>query len=327
LTNFEVNKSISLFSYQTLLLKSYIEETENKNYLCKSFLQTNTLHKMNFKFKKIYIEITNRCNFSCSFCFSTSRASKFMSPDEFKIIAQKIRLHTSYIYLHVLGEPLLHPALDEILSVAEDLKFNINITTNGALLDKKKDLLLKHKIRQINISLHDAEENVPVSEWDAYMNSVFSYIAADAAQTYINLRLWNSGAENKNDFNRYCLAKISELYQLPFNTDYSPNGEVKHKLGEHLFMQFAPRFQWPDGEHIRSLKTKTCYALRDHIAILSDGTVVPCCIDADSHLKLGNIFENDLNQILNTPRSIKIRNGFANNKVVEDYCLTCGFMV
>ncbi|MEN9982776.1 MAG: hypothetical protein RI918_745, partial [Pseudomonadota bacterium] len=63
------------------------------------------------------------------------------------------------------------------------------------------------------------------------------------------------------------------------------------KLGEHIFLQKAPRFEWPDENGIKSQTQKNCYALRDHIAILADGQIVPCCLDADANMKLGNIFK------------------------------------
>ena len=114
-----------------------------------------------------------------------------MSPEEFQIIVDKIRPFTNYIYLHVLGEPLLHPQLEEILSIAEKAELNINITTNGGLLGKQKKALLQHNVRQINISLHDAEENIKPDKWDDYLYSIFDFSTLAAAKTYISLRLWN----------------------------------------------------------------------------------------------------------------------------------------
>ena len=83
------------------------------------------------KFKKMYIEITNICNLNCIFCPKTLRKPKFMSCDEFKIIADKLKNYGDYIYLHVLGEPLLHPDIEKILSISESFNFKVIITTNG----------------------------------------------------------------------------------------------------------------------------------------------------------------------------------------------------
>ena len=282
---------------------------------------------MGTKFKKIYIEITNSCNFACSFCFKTSRATKFMTPDEFRIVVEKIRPFTNYIYLHVLGEPLLHPQLNEILNIAETAGLNINITTNGALLERKKEMLLRHTIRQINISLHDAEENIASDKWEEYLQSVFDYSTIASSNSYVCLRLWNTTNNASEAFNKLCLNKIASTFNLTtelLNEKTNGNGV---KLAEHIFLQRAPRFEWPDEKNEGTQTKKTCYALRDHIAILADGQVVPCCLDADANMKLGNIFTQELKDILQTERATDIKKVFEQRKVVEPICATCGFIL
>lgn len=250
-----------------------------------------------------------------------------MTPDEFQKVIEKIRPYTNYIYLHVLGEPLLHPKFEEILSIAENALLNINITTNGGLIEKRKEILLQHSIRQINISLHDAEENVLPEKWSDYLNSVLEYATEASSKTYINLRLWNAGVNASTDFNRFCLEKIAFNYDKTIEEITLKGKDSGIKLSDHIFLQHAPRFEWPDGEKIRSEATKTCYALRDQIAILVDGTVVPCCLDGDGNMNLGNIFNSDLAEILHTERSLKIRNGFISNQITEEFCKSCGFFI
>ncbi|MCE5331534.1 MAG: SPASM domain-containing protein [Bacteroidales bacterium] len=279
------------------------------------------------KFKKVYIEITNSCNFDCSFCFKTARSTRFMSPDEFRVIVTKIRPFTDYVYLHVLGEPLLHPGFEEILSIAGDVNLNVNITTNGGLIARKKEILLRQAVRQVNISLHDAEENIQSEKWGDYLDSIFDYVLVAAGKTYINLRLWNSGVETSSGFNCFCLEKIALKFDKNIEELYLKGKDTGIKLANHIFLQHAPRFEWPDGERTRSENARTCYALRDQIAILVDGTVVPCCLDADGAMTLGNIFEHDLNLIFNSERAQKIRNGFLNSQITEPFCRTCGFFV
>ena len=279
------------------------------------------------KFKKIYIEITNSCNYNCSFCFQSERPSRFVSPEEFAVIVEKIRPFTNYVYLHVLGEPLLHPQLDAILTIASNAGLNINITTNGGLLERKKDILLRHSIRQINISLHDAEENVALDKWPDYLNAVLTYATQAAHHTYVCLRLWNTTNASSTEFNAFCLKHISEKFGVPEDKLMEATSGNGLKLAEHVFLQRAPRFKWPDEAKEGSQTRKNCYALRDHIAILSDGRVVPCCLDADANMSLGNIFTENLSDILQTERAIKIKNGFEQRKVVEPICATCGFIL
>jgi radical SAM protein with 4Fe4S-binding SPASM domain len=250
-----------------------------------------------------------------------------MSVDEFRMVVEKIRPFTNYIYLHVLGEPLLHPQLNEILTVAETSGLNINITTNGDLLERKKEVLLKHSIRQINISLHDAEENIATEKWEDYLQSVLDFTIESALNTYISLRLWNTSNEASVGFNKLCLDKITEKFNLSRDLPEKNTKGNGLKLAEHIFLQRAPRFEWPDENKTGIQTQKTCYALRDHIAILVDGQVVPCCLDADANVLLGNIFRDNLSDILQSERVKKIKKGFEQQRIVEPLCATCGFII
>ena len=167
-----------------------------------------------------------------------------MSPSEFKIIVDKIRPYTDYIYLHVLGEPLLHPKIGEILSIANAASLNINITTNGSLIPKKKDILLRQSIRQINISLHDAEENMPPEKWDDYLNSVLDYSVTANDKTYVNLRLWNSGVESSLGFNHLCLDKIGAKFNKTHEELNLKGKDSGIKLTERVFLQLKPAMHY-----------------------------------------------------------------------------------
>lgn len=276
------------------------------------------------KFKKIYIEISNSCNFNCSFCFQSERKKKFMSLDEFRFVVNEIKPFTEYIYLHVLGEPLLHPHFQGILQIASEIELNVNITTNGSLLQKHKDYLFENPVRQINISLHDAEENIPKEKWEDYIRSMIEVSIKLSKMTYINFRLWNQSNELSNEFNQLCFNSFRENFNsLQPDELFFFNGR-NIIVANNIYLQLAPRFDWTNAPESVS---KTCYGLRDQIAILSDGNVVPCCIDADANLLLGNIFDEKLADILQTEKAKRIRNGFEQHKAVEDWCKTCGFRI
>ncbi len=246
-----------------------------------------------------------------------------MTVEEFREIIFKIRSFTNYIYLHVLGEPLLHPQLDELLGIAQEAGLFVNITTNGSLIHQKKDILKKHSIRLLNISLHDIEENVNEQEIEQYFLEISDLARQISSKTYICFRLWNQTDDNISAFNQMCLQQLKEKLQL--ETDISPLATKGNglKLLPNIYLQNEKRFEW-QNKHKPTLN-KSCYALKDHIAILSDGSVVPCCLDADAHLYLGNIFTEDLQDILNSEKAIRIKDGFRKKIAVEDFCKTCGF--
>lgn len=275
-------------------------------------------------FKKIYIEISNKCNFHCSFCYQSGRSMQFMSADEFRYVVKEIKPYTDYVYLHVLGEPLLHPHFREMLQIAEGENLNVNISTNGSLLARHLDYLLKNPVRQVNISLHDAEENIPRKKWEEYILSILNFSEKLAPKTYINIRLWNQTNDSSRDFNQLCLNLIQDYFHLPGDFCRTRANERNITLSPRIYLQLAPRFEWTDAP---VSDQKTCYALRDQIAVLSDGNVVPCCIDADAHLLLGNIFGMSLAEILQTERAERIRIGFEQHRAVEEWCMKCGFRV
>ena len=273
------------------------------------------------KFKKIYVEITNVCNFACSFCFKSKRKKTFISPEKFSAILFSIRPYTDYIYLHVLGEPLMHPDFDALLTIAESMNYHINLTTNGSLLMKKRVTLSRHAIRQYNISLHDAEENIREEDWKEYWRSICDFSVSHSAESYFSLRLWNIGSDSSLKYNQICQDFLKEY----FHADIDENCR-NVKLKDHVFLQKSRRFSWP-GECELHIQKKKCYALRDHISILADGTVVPCCLDADGAMDLGNILDESLEAILSKKKACNIRNGFMDSKIVEDICSDCGFVM
>jgi len=264
-------------------------------------------------YKKIYLEITNNCNLNCSFCIKNKRKSKFMSYDEFKTILSKLENHTKYLYFHILGEPLLHPNINEFIDYASN-KFKINITTNGYLIDRVKN---NKNIRQINISLHSYNESYGVS-LEEYMNNIFNVIDKLKKYTYISLRFWL-----KNKYSKKMIDMINERYNVNLDINNIKNNT---KLIENIFISINEEFIWPDLNNDYYNEAGTCYALKDHIGILVDGTIIPCCLDSMGIINLGNIFESTLGDVKNTDRYNNMLSGFKNNKKCELLCRKCKFI-
>ena len=264
-------------------------------------------------YKKIYLEITNNCNLSCNFCIKNSRPSKYMLYDEFKTILKKLENHTRYLYFHLLGEPLLHPNINEFIDYASN-KFKINITTNGYLIDRVRN---NKNIRQINISLHSYNEKYNISLLD-YMNNIFNTIDELSKYTYISFRFWL-----KNKYSKEILEMINKKYNSNLDIDNLKNNST---ITKNIFISINEEFIWPDLNNEYYSEEGTCYALRDHIGILVDGTIVPCCLDSKGVIKLGNIFENNIEIIKKSDRYINMLNGFRCNKKNEQLCKKCKYL-
>lgn len=266
------------------------------------------------KFKKIYIEITNICNKNCSFCSKTNRQKREMTLEEFQRVLKEIKPYTKYIYLHVKGEPLLHLEFEKILFLCEKEKINVNITTNGSLLKKRVEVIKKYPcIRQINISMHSIEKEEQIEDIITAVETLLN-----STQIQIVYRFWMMSHGKMNRKDQRILEKIKGHYSCP-------EEEENIKLKDHLYINKQEEFIWPSLHNKEIGSTGFCYALKDHIAILSDGKVVPCCLDADGIMELGNIFKQDLATILECPRTTNLIKGFQNNELKEEMCKRCSF--
>ncbi len=269
-------------------------------------------------YNKVYVEITNICNMNCSFCHGHNREPRLMSIEEFSVILEKLKEQTKYIYYHLMGEPLTHPLLPEFVKLAGESGYKSIITTNGTLLKKCGDELLNAGIHKINISLHSFE-NGDYESHSNYIKNIteFSKKAADKGVIVV-LRLWNKGAEfDRND-------TTLSLLKENISGDWVENTRGL-KIRDKIFLEWGERFQWPDKDAQIKGSKYFCYGLKDQFGILCDGTVVPCCLDSDGVINLGNIFTDDINSILNSKRATNIVEGFKFGKASEDLCKKCGY--
>lgn len=272
--------------------------------------------------KRAYVEITNICNLRCSFCPGTGREKEFMPPERFRLLAEKLREHVGYLYLHVMGEPLLHPRLGEILSIAADLGFRVCLTTNGTLLAERGETVLTAAgVHKVSVSLHSAEGN-GMEDMAEYLSAAWDFSRrASAAGIICALRLWNlGGAEERNGEILSFLAE--RLGCWPLSLPQPRRGSWK--LGERLYLEQAERFDWPDLSAPET-GTRFCLGLREQIAVLCDGTAVPCCLDHEGDVSLGNLLEQSLEEILESPRARALVRGFTEGKPPEALCRRCGF--
>lgn len=284
------------------------------------------------EFKKIYIEITNCCNLKCSFCPTTKRAPKILTTKEFSHILSSIKNYTKYIYLHIKGEPLSHPNLQEFIQMAHDLDFFVNITTNGTLIKNHTFFLSEvSPPRRINFSLHSFDGKLDTIDSTQYLDDIFDFVNKSLIKekTYISLRLWNYNASEstniKNLGNNKILEKIKENFKLDYDLAPLIVPGKGLKLKNHLYINSDSEFNWPSLSNEFVGEKGFCHGLKDHIGILSNGDVVPCCLDGEGVIKLGNIFSETLDDILSKPRTVAIQDGFSKKIAVEELCQKCDF--
>lgn len=270
--------------------------------------------------KKAYLEITNACNLSCEFCHGTKRPVHFLTEKEFCRAVTQLKTFVDYLFFHVMGEPLLHPLLGRFLKIAEELQLPVILTTNGTLLPQREELLLSaNNLHKVSISLHCYEANQMGLPLESYLQGCFSFCKRAAEQGgYAVLRLWNQGGADR--LNEVILSKMHDF----FPGQWTPT-RSGFRISDHVFLEWGERFDWPDIGGEEYGEDHGCYGLRDQVGVLSDGTVVPCCLDADGAIPLGNIFREELSDILATRRAVELKRSLQNRRVKEALCRRCGY--
>jgi radical SAM protein with 4Fe4S-binding SPASM domain len=269
---------------------------------------------MKKQFNKIYIEITNVCNLDCSFCPKTNRTPEFMSFELFKEIITQVKPLCKEITLHVMGEPTLHPQFKEFVNYAKEENVIINLTTNGTNLSST---LLNTAIKKINFSIHSITDNFPKD--NNQLKKIIEFTKQKRDDLIIIYRLWNiNDTSNK---------EIFELLEKEFDIKINnPDKKGSTELINNTYIQYDWSFQWPDTNTENNSNNGYCHALSTHIGILSNGTVVPCCLDNQGNIALGNIKRDKLIDILTSKRALKMKKGFCERKLVEEMCKKCTYI-
>ena len=274
-------------------------------------------------FKKIYIEITNICNLNCKFCLETNRKKEYMSIENFEKIIQKICKYTNLVFLHVKGEPLLHSNLEQILEILEKYNLKTNITTNGTLVKEKLDIIKNSKaVRQINFSIHSFIQNENLNK--NYLKDIFES-AEKLENIIVSYRLWNLRDIKQNDINDNIIKEFEEFYKIE-NLKNKLMKNNFYKIKDNLFINQDIEFTWPDINKEPIIENGKCLALKEQIAILVNGTVVPCCLDNNGDIVLGNILEEEFEDILNNSKTVEIKKNFEKGIITCKLCKTCGFL-
>ena len=271
------------------------------------------------RFRKVYLEISNLCNLSCAFCPGTRRAKRAMTEAEFTSLLPKLRPYTDFLYFHLMGEPLLHPKLETFLRLAGSAGFNVILTTNGTLLPRQQEMLLSTPgLHKVNISLHAFEANDLSMPFSDYLDGCFSFGKAAEGKLLVSYRLWNNGGQDEK--NEEILHAMARYFPQPWVVERRGT-----RIGERVYLEYGDKFDWPDLTAADGGGTVFCHGLRDQIGVLCDGTVVPCCLDHEGDIALGNLHRQTMEEILESPRAKALYEGFSQRKATEELCRKCGY--
>ncbi len=285
---------------------------------------------MKTRFDKIYLEITNACNLACSFCGLTRRTEAFMTEERFALALDRLTGYAPVLYFHLMGEPLLHPLLPVFLDRAGERGFSVRLTTNATLLPARlSELSGKKSLERVNLSVQSLER-VPEGERLTLMRELSDSVRAlvDAQRAVrpsflASYRLWT---RDDAEFTLPLLDFLAREFRAGGIADALAGGGNGYPLAPGIAIHAADTFDWPRSPPLNAEpKVGFCRGLRDQIGVLADGTVVPCCLDRNGDIALGNLFDSPLDAILSAPRAKALYDGFSARRTVEPLCAGCTY--
>ncbi len=253
-----------------------------------------------------------------------------MDLEFFESIVKQAKTFTNEIACHVVGDPLTLSNLNDYLDIIYRYKMKAMLTTSGYFMKKHSYETLFHPaVKQINISLNAFNKNDTSITFEQYMKPILELCQEKVKQEkelFINLRMWNlDEAMSEKSFNRELFEKLSTTFGVDLNLEeLNPKEKKSIRLDNKVLLHFDNYFEWPSLNN-PLYGHGTCQGLSSHIGVLANGTVVPCCLDSEAVIKLGNLHEKSLEAIVKGSRATAIRDGFAKGKCSEELCLKCSY--
>ena len=284
------------------------------------------------RFLRTYIEISNICNLQCTFCPEVEREKKVLSKEEFKSTLVQVLPYTEQVCLHLMGEPLTHPEFKDILKICDEEKASIHLVTNGTLLSRYDfDVFFRTKsLRQINFSLHSFKDNFPGQDVRPYLYDILEFskqALKERPDLYVNFRFWNlEDLKTSNEENKELIDYICEFFQVPVGERADISFRKSKNITGRLYFHFDTRFEWPNLNDPERGDHGFCHALSQQIGIHADGSIVPCCLDKEAKVELGNIRKMSFEEILKQPRLVQMREGFQRHILTEELCRKCTYI-
>lgn len=282
------------------------------------------------KFYRIYIELTNVCGLRCSFCPTKNLPNESMSLAFFEEVIIEAKQFTKEIACHVVGDPLTLSNLNVYLDIIHKHKLKALLTTSGYFMKKHLSSTLFHpSVKQINISLNAFNKNDTSITFEQYMQPILELChekVRERKELFINLRMWNlDEVMSEERFNQELFVLLEKEFSVSLNLkSLNPKEKKSIRLDNKVLLHFDNYFEWPSLSN-PNYGHGTCQGLSSHIGILANGDVVPCCLDNEAVIKLGNVKEQSLKKILDGTRSTNMREGFKIGHCAEELCLKCSY--
>ncbi|MCQ2916883.1 Molybdenum cofactor biosynthesis enzyme /related Fe-S oxidoreductase [Helicobacter pylori] len=276
-------------------------------------------------FKKIYIELSDICGLQCSFCPNPKNIRGVMPLELFEKICKEAAPLTPIITLHVLGDPCKLKNLNRYLSTAKRFSLKVDLVTSGVYLCDF-ETLLQDAIYQISISLDAGLDNHNKLNQHRYIQKILEfcrYKFEKNSEVFLNLRIQDSTLEKYQNL----IKPFLESFECVSLETLKSQGHAR--LFKKSFLNIQKTFKWPNLNAPNPLNQESkipyCYGLIKQIAILSNGVVVPCCMDTQAHINLGDLNHMPLKDILKSQKAMAIKTHFLKGEALELLCQNCSY--
>ncbi|MGN8411299.1 radical SAM/SPASM domain-containing protein [Helicobacter pylori] len=276
-------------------------------------------------FKKIYIELSDICGLQCSFCPNPKNIRGVMPLELFEKVCKEVAPLTPIITFHVLGDPCKLKNLNHYLNAAKRFSLKVDLVTSGAYLHNF-ETLLQDAIYQISISLDAGLDNHNKLNQHRYIQKILEfchYKCEKNSEVFLNLRIQDSTLEKHQNL----IKPFLESFECVSLETLKSQGRTR--LFKKSFLNIQKTFKWPDLNAPNPLNQESkipyCYGLIKQVAILSNGVVVPCCMDTQAHINLGDLNHMPLKDILNSQKAIAIKTHFLKGEALELLCKNCSY--
>lgn len=311
------------------------------------------------------IELTSRCNLKCIMCPRDDEAARGlgnMKLETFRRIIDEASHYLEFAYLHLAGEPLMHPRFGEFIDYAASKGIKTGVSTNGTILNRERsEVLINSPLETLIISIDGTDEEVykRIRGADSFRKVVsngeqFLKLKREAGRgpyTVMQMICMNENSHQTKEFVGHWkrlgadAVRLKRFFNFAGNVqDRSYNqkpaqsqggrkgdGNGSSQPGLVRIQSGAGRSDNGRGKgHEEGTangagpRRPPCFLLWRQMAFYYDGTAISCCHDFLHQSELGNIHEKTLKEIWNSPLMVEMRRKHVEGRQAEiGLCAGC----
>jgi len=230
------------------------------------------------------VETTNHCNLKCITCPTHERMKRrrgYMSEDVYKEVLRQLDCGSTKgnplsVGLSNWGEPLLHPSIIDYINMASTRSFRTSLVTNGTLLNRDlSKRLMDSGLDELTFSIDGvgkAYEDIRGIPYNNIKNKIDEFLSIKETVG------WKGSVRIRTVVCESNSSAFKEIYD-----------EWK---GHGIEFSIQREVLWKDAE-----RNDPCEFIKSTIVVLWNGDIVPCCVDYDGELNLGNVMTDNLFQV------------------------------